>query len=201
MENLKEKEKWLPVPNYEGIYEVSSLGRVKSLARTVKHGNGGYKEVPDRILKAHPDGKGYLGVDLHKGSKASRKRFRVHSLVAQVFIGSRPEGLDVCHNDGDKHNNWVENLRYDTRKENILDSVRHGTHHMSSKRVCKRGHTLPDDPKIRSQGCRFCGKAFSMTRYREHLKGREAEISDIYYSLHNQGQKRVMASEIESLLQ
>lgn len=194
-------ESWKSVVGYEGIYEVSDQGRVKSLARTVKHGNGGYKEVPDRILKAHPDRKGYLGVSLHKGSKASRKRFTVHSLVARAFIGPRPEGLDVCHNDGDKQNNWVENLRYDTRKENILDAVRHGTHTMSSRRACKRGHTLPDDPKIRSQGCRFCGKASSMTKYQEHLKGREAEISDIYYSLHNQGQKRVMVSEIENLLQ
>ena len=106
-------EIWEDIADYEGLYQVSSLGRVKSL--------GNYKSSKEKILKLRSDRKGYLRVDLCKEGK--RKTYTVHRLVAQAFIPNLENKLEVNHKDEDKTNNKVENLEWVTRKENI----NHGT--------------------------------------------------------------------------
>lgn len=103
------KEQWKPVVGYEGLYEVSNLGRVKSLAReVVGHGGSTYR-IMDRILK--PAGGRYPQVALCKGGTS--KSYRIHTLVVEAFIGPRPTGGDytVDHVNKDKKDNRVENLR------------------------------------------------------------------------------------------
>lgn len=68
---------------------------------------------------------GYAKVSLCRNSK--RHEYLVHRLVVETFIGQIPDGMDVCHNDGNKQNNHVSNLRIGTRRENMADTVRHGT--------------------------------------------------------------------------
>lgn len=108
------KEQWKDITGYEGIYQISNFGRVKSLARyTVqKH----YLE--EKILSQYENKKvdGYLVVDLYKDGK--RKKFYVHRLVAQEFIGNIPEGYEIDHKDINKKNNNVNNLKIVTHKEN-----------------------------------------------------------------------------------
>jgi hypothetical protein len=69
---------------------------------------------------------GYPYVTLLKGGKEFKKR--VHRLVLTAYVGPCPEGMECCHNDGDRSNNNLNNLRWDTRKENHQDAIRHGTH-------------------------------------------------------------------------
>ena len=147
-------EEWRPVPieRYRDVYMVSSLGRVKSLAR---HGN------PDRILKPQYSNTGhYASVGMSINSHLRTRK--VHTLVALAFLGERPAGLDARHLDGDKTNNAVSNLAWGTRSENEHDKVRHGTHQNSSKTHCKRGHeftpenTAPQKKDGSGRVCRTC---------------------------------------------
>ena len=108
-------EIWKPVPGHVG-YEVSSLGRVRSVDRYIAMRKKG------RVLSPGRSSNGYLSVIL--AGRASRT---VHSLVAEAFIGPRPVGREVCHVDGDRGNAKAVNLRYGTPKENGQDRVRHGT--------------------------------------------------------------------------
>lgn len=177
-------EEWKDIAGYEGRYRVSSAGKVLSLAS-------------GRTLSPNPDRKGYFGVNLYKGSRDSRKRIPIHVLVATTFIGPRPEGMDICHNDGDKTNNYVENLRYGTRSENIVDSVNHGTHFLGSKRECKYGHDLDKQGHDRADGCRACARGKATVRYHKHLRRFEKEISDIHYQNLIGDNKRLLISDIE----
>lgn len=117
-----ENEIWKPIISYEGLYEISNYGNVKSLRKF--HGNNGnYKE---RILKPRKDKNGYLEITLCKNNK--RKIIFIHRLVLGNFIGLCPEGMEVCHNDSNPSNNFVGNLRYDTHYNNMKDAINKGTH-------------------------------------------------------------------------
>lgn len=144
-------ERWLPVVGSEGRYEVSSAGRVRSLprARTAGH-----------PLKGTPHPGGYVLVAID-----GRKR-KIHDLVLQAFIGPRPLGAVTRHLDNDPTNNRVENLRWGTQRENMLDRVEHGTSLRQTH--CKRGHELNDENVIirhgRRRGCRLCKKELDRGR-------------------------------------
>lgn len=99
------QEEWRPVDSYSG-YFISNLGRVKSL----KNGN-------ETILSSWVNEDGYLCVNLWKDGK--RKYFRVHRLVATAFIDNQHNLPEVNHKDGNKANNFVENLEWVTRSQNV----------------------------------------------------------------------------------
>lgn len=122
-------EKWLPVVGYEGAYEVSNLGGVRSLDRTVWQPNRGKNiRLKGRVLKPALNNHGYPFVQLCSGSRDAQKQAYVHHLVAAAFIGPRPVGHEVCHRDNDPGNPAEINLRYDTHQGNHLDRIEHGTH-------------------------------------------------------------------------
>lgn len=110
-------EIWKDVPGYEGEYQASNLGRVRSLERLVRC-NSGYRTVKGKILKQHIRNQGgHLGCSL--GAKCHN--IGVHRVVALAFIGEAPEGMEVLHINGNPTDNRPENLRYGTQSENILD--------------------------------------------------------------------------------
>lgn len=110
-------EIWKYVVGYIRLYMVSSYGRVKSL---------NYNRMgKEQILKLGKDRDGYLQVRLYKNGVG--KGYKVHRLVLEAFVSSCPDGMQRCHNDGNKENNRVENLRYDTQSGNMQDKNRHGT--------------------------------------------------------------------------
>jgi hypothetical protein len=120
------QEVWLPVVGWEGLYEVSDQGRVKSLARTCRSSFGAIRTVAERIMKPSPSSKGYLQLILSRdGVQTGRS---VHSLVAEAFIGPRPEGMEVRHGDSGQLDNSLANLCYGTPAENASDRLRDGTH-------------------------------------------------------------------------
>ena len=119
-----EKETWKDIPSYEGLYQVSNLGRVKGLDRVVKTKNGRTQYKKGTVLKNKMGTNGYHYVCLYKNNK--QKTFMIHSLVALNFIGDRPNKNDICHINGNRLDNRVSNLKYDTRAENFNDMYRQG---------------------------------------------------------------------------
>ena len=105
-------EEWKPIEGYEGLYEISNFGRVKSIDRI---GHGGRK-LKGRILKQAKNNCGYLVIDLDKHGK--RKQFRVHRLVASAFIPNPNNYPIINHKDENKLNNHVNNLEWCTVKYN-----------------------------------------------------------------------------------
>jgi hypothetical protein len=131
-------EIWRPVVGYEGQYEVSDLGRVRSLDRLVVYKRGGIRLFVGRIRRHSHIPSGHQIVKLSVNSKS--QAWWVHRLVAAAFIGPCPDGLEVCHNNGDPTDNQVQNLRYDTHKANMQDAVRQGRNAHARKTHCPRGH-------------------------------------------------------------
>ena len=125
------KEEWKAIPGYEGYYEVSDLGRVRSVDRTITRSDGQLRTQKGRILKEGTDSRKRLKVYLTKNGKQSTKA--THSLVALAFIGERPKGYETCHIDGDYTNNKLSNIRYDTGSENQIDIYRYGKKHAIGK--------------------------------------------------------------------
>ena len=114
-------EIWKDVVGYEGRYQVSSMGRVKSLERKVRHWRGGERIQKERILKPSNDRRGYLLVSLCDGEK--RKTFSVHRLVCQAFHENPDNKPQVNHINEIKTDNRACNLEWCTCKQN----VNHGT--------------------------------------------------------------------------
>ena len=112
------EEIWKDIPGYEGKYQASNMGRIKSLGRYVRTARG-QRYVKEKILKQHiRDVGGHLGVSLGKDAH----NIGVHRAVAMAFLGlPENEDLYVLHCNGDPTDNRPENLRYGTQKENILD--------------------------------------------------------------------------------
>jgi hypothetical protein len=112
-------ERWLPAVDYEGFYEVSSLGRVRSL-----HAYGGpIRKRGER--KTYPNGRGYLALNLSKLGVVRQEQ--VHQLVAAAFIGPCPEGQEVRHGPNGKLDNRASQLCYGTKDQQAEDKVRDGT--------------------------------------------------------------------------
>lgn len=109
-------EIWKDIPQYEGYYQVSNYGRVKSLKRTIVDSRGISKTVNERILIARVKENGYLQVSLWRNNKG--KGEYVHRLVAMAFIPNPENKPTVNHKDLDIQNNHVENLEWATYKEN-----------------------------------------------------------------------------------
>ena len=171
-------ENWKPVVGYEGYYEVSDQGRMRSLDREIetlnKYGPC-VKKLKGRALKPSADKDGYLQVGLSRDGQVSR-RF-VHRLVLEAFRGTCPPGHETCHWDDEPSNNKLSNLRWGTRSENELDMVRNGNHNNARKTECKRGHEYTaENTYITPSGrrdCRECIRA-RVRAYKARKKKREA---------------------------
>lgn len=105
-------EEWRAVTGFEGLYEVSSLGRVKSLRS-------------GKMLTPNPQTGGYLRVTLTRDRRPFTRT--VHRLVLTEFVGPRPPGKQARHRNGKKPENALSNLLYGTPKENSADRAAHGT--------------------------------------------------------------------------
>ena len=131
---------WRAVVGYEGLYEISSEGGVRSLGRVVKQPHR-LCPYPAKVLKQETLTKRpYKRVSL-VDSKGVRKKHLVHTLVLEAFIGPRPAGHEACHNNGDCSDNRVDNLRWDTPSNNTRDKIKHGTHNW----LRSRGGVIPDN--------------------------------------------------------
>jgi len=126
-----DKEIWKQIPDFRG-YEVSNFGNVRSWNDRYRYSG---KERPlakePHPLKPHAVFRGRLAVALIRNRK--HHSITIHRLVLLAFVGPCPKGMESCHYDGDPTNNYLSNLRWDTRQANWIDRRRHGNHGMGSQ--------------------------------------------------------------------
>ena len=123
---MTHEEIWKPVVGYEGLYEVSDLGSVRSLPRSWIDSWGRKMSRTGIVLKQTINEWGYPIVKLY-GGKGVHRSWNVAHLVIGAFVGPRPPDMEVCHEDGKPGNSALINLRYDTPIGNQADRVKHGT--------------------------------------------------------------------------
>lgn len=158
---------WKAIQGYEGHYEVSDEGYVRSI-----------KKDPPLNLKLNLANTGYRVVNLWLEGES--KTHQVHRLVLEAFVGPCPKGKMGLHWDDDKDNNRLSNLRWGSRSENARDSVRNGIHHESVKVECSRGHALKGanlregSLKVGRRDCKACSRERETAR----REGREFSIEE-----------------------
>lgn len=127
------QEIWKDIPNYEGLYQISNLGNVKSLERIVTHNKYGTAHIKEKLLRPRDDSKGYGRVVLYKNNK--KKQFKIHRLVAETFLPNKSNKSAVNHIDGNKKNNNVNNLEWCTIKENNIHAFENGLNSIKMRAV------------------------------------------------------------------
>lgn len=113
------QEIWKDIEGFEGLYQVSNKGRIKSLSRTTSGKKHGIHKLKEKILKPSKCGK-YYQIYLRKDG--NNKRFYIHRLVGKAFLECLNDNLDINHKDGNPSNNKVDNLEWVTRSQNIKHS-------------------------------------------------------------------------------
>lgn len=159
--------KWKDVPGYEGYYQVSDAGDIKSLTRMGWNGRGRYL-IEGQMIAPQPCEKGYLAVGLNREGRY--RRHLVHRVVMAAFVG--PDERQVRHKNGDPADNRLVNLEYGTNAENQVDSVNHGTHYQARKTECKHGHPFNEANTLHyinakgkpARSCRACHAARERAR-------------------------------------
>lgn len=148
-------ETWKDIPGYEGAYQVSDQGRVRSLTRTATSG----KTVVGTILKLEEQWSGYRYATLWYGGR--KRKLKVAVLVLTAFVGPRPKGMHALHGVPVRSDDRLVNLRWGTHSENMQDKVRDGNHYEANKTECVHGHAYtPENTYLRPDGkgrqCRAC---------------------------------------------
>ncbi len=128
---MAEQEIWRDILGYEGLYQVSNLGRIKSLKRKCKTAKG-FRNVPEKICSSTLDTYGYPIICLHKNGKKKTKT--IHRLVGEAFIENPLNLPQINHIDEDKTNNCVNNLEWCNAKYNNT----HGTRNERIKKAQQR---------------------------------------------------------------
>ena len=127
-EHWNDSEEWRPIPDWEGLYEVSDLGIVRSVDRIVVRNDGTTRKYPGVILKQKIDRRRGKHDRRSVGlSRQGRTQWTTAGrLVLRAFVGPCPEGMECCHANDVQADNRLVNLRWDTHENNILDSLRNG---------------------------------------------------------------------------
>lgn len=168
-------ERWRPVVGWEGRYEVSDHGRVRSLDRTVVRSDGRTMRIRGCLMSPSTGARTkHKHVNLRDDNVQHPRK--VHRLVAEAFIGPIPDGMQVLHWNDIPDDNRVENLRIGTFSDNAYDKVRNGRHHNACKTHCPKGHeysaentyVLPSRPSARY--CRACHRERTTKRENDHDK-------------------------------
>lgn len=116
------EENWKDIKGYEGLYQVSNFGRIKSINRTINHNKGnGNRILNGRILKCWYDKNNYARISLSKNGKVTK--YLVHYITASTFIPNPDNKPCIDHIDTNPSNNNVENLRWCTQKENCNNPI------------------------------------------------------------------------------
>ena len=172
--NATQKEVWKPVVGWEDSYQVSNQGRIKSLDRKVYAGRGRMRIQKGQIMSPGIGDTGYREVRLSKNGKS--RVYKVHRLVLLTFRGESPDSKVVCHNDGNRLNNHLSNLRWDTQSANLRDMRIHGTDSNLKKTHCPRGHALSHPNLVSNmakQGYRSCKSCVSAYAYLYRTRGKD----------------------------
>lgn len=180
-------ELWKPVVGFEGLYEVSDLGRVLSLPRTVVKSNGVPYTAAGGIRSLSLNHKGYPKVTLVSDSVLTTRV--VHRLVLESFVGPKPDGMECRHLNGIRTDVRLSNLAWGTPTENAGDKFDHWTAPNMNRWACIRGHSLSGANlfiNIRgSRVCRACKREFKSSY--DHKRPFSKAMADLQY-------ERIMSS-------
>lgn len=166
------KEVWKNIDGYNGMYQVSNLGRVRSFkSNRSKHGH---------IMSLTISKRGYVRVTLYNGG---RKHCTVHRLVAKAFIPNLENKSEVNHIDGDKNNNRVDNLEWSTRSENMTHAY-HTCLHTALYRTIKTKHgtIIRSGAKLHSSDICDIREKYSTGNYSMRTLGKEYDVSSAMIS-------------------
>jgi hypothetical protein len=155
------QEIWKDIEDYEGLYQVSNFGRIKSLDKIVK-GRNNYHLRKGKILIGRKDGGGYLMVALYKNRK--RKDIKIHKLVAKCFIPNILKKPEINHIDRNKNNNSDSNLEWVTSKENSIHFI-------------ETGATLNFYNNAKKQGLKYGGNKKAMDILKNKLSKKVKQIN------------------------
>ncbi|MCP3684269.1 MAG: hypothetical protein GY861_16435 [bacterium] len=122
---MRDKEIWKDIPGYEGYYKASTHGRIKTLERYVEAKSNSRRKISERILALRPQERVGFRATLCKNGESSKQS--VAYFILLTFKGERPEGFDCSHLDGNNRNNYIDNLIYESRSDNLLRKRKHGT--------------------------------------------------------------------------
>jgi len=129
-------EQWRDIPGHEGAYQVSDLGRVRSLDREVAYRDGRKPRFfRGRVVRPRRLNHGHLSVGVGREPDGSRRYMLIHRAALLAFVGPCPPGQEVRHLNGDPEDNRLENLAYGTRTENLQDRTRHNQRRLSLSQV------------------------------------------------------------------
>lgn len=110
-------ERWLPVVGYEGLYEVSDVGDIRSVDRMKPNRWGGNSQLRGHAMAAVTDSDGYRVVNLYRAGH--RQMLKAHRIVLEAFVGPCPHGLQCLHEDDVRSHNAIGNLSWGTAQKNI----------------------------------------------------------------------------------
>lgn len=160
--NSLPNEYWVSIHGYEGLYEISNLGRVKSLSRLVKNKNG-MRCVSERIIKQKLDKDGYLLINLCKNQKMGT--YKMHRLVAYAFIQNADSKPQINHINGIRGDNRCENLEWCTNGEN----QRHAYKFLNKKTPMGMKGRYGHDPRSKPVVCVNTGERFVSAKHAARL--------------------------------
>ena len=177
-------EEWRPVVGYEGRYEVSDHGKVRTVGRTIIRSNG-HPDTYKTAVLSPADRNGYNAVQL-KANGVGSTRY-VHRLVLEAFVGPA-DGRVCCHGNGDRKDNRLPNLRWGTYRDNALDKAKHGRDDRRNRTRCPLGHRLAL-PNLERYGwerrgtraCLACSRARGYLTRHPEMRHRLHELADQYY--------------------
>lgn len=154
------RDRWIGIPGFEGVYEISESGRVRSLDR--RDAMGRVKQ--GQFIRTPPGSSGYPVATL-TSRDGTKRTYLIHRLLMKAFTGPCPEGMEVRHLDGDRSHCELSNLAYGTHSENMRDKRLHGTDRYGLRDGCSKGHKydvanlrvdLHPDGSLRERVCRRC---------------------------------------------
>ena len=207
MDMTNRNENWKPVVGYEGLYEVSDQGRVKAIPHEVPAKGSGTQMTKGGVMSFTRHKAGYYQVHLRKDGKRQKKL--VHRLVLMAFSGLPESEQEGRHLNDIKTDNRLENLRWGSRSENIMDRQKNGIEFYRNLTHCPLGHPLEGENLMPSQinrdckarSCLACNRARSNLKanpdYTPYLK----EVGDIHLENILGPKRRLYRADIVRLLQ
>lgn len=167
-------EIWKDIKGYKGLYQISNLGRVKSLSRKVRQ-RYGYRKIKESIMAASEKENGYLVVRL--SNKGQHKMFYIHRLVGIYFVPNPHNKPDINHKKSNKKDNRWFRLEWATKSENLIHSFKSGTHKPMTGRISPAAKLT--DRKVMNIKTRYAKGGVSMRKLADEYGVHHAIINGI----------------------